>query len=247
MPTRIVIAAVAAVAMTACGGGTVTQQTLQSTQPAQTTPQTQASAPAAQAEQPPAAQAAQNGQQAAQAAQQVAQQGTQQLAQGLQQLAQGLSQMGQHDANGKAVEAVDFEKLVALLPSPAGWTKSKPTGKQVTAVISTSNAEASYTKGPMNVRLEITDSAFSQLLLAPLSMMLAAGYSERSSDGYKKSVSMSGSPAYEEWGSDTKQGEVTALVANRFIVSAKGSSLDSIDSLRTIVNQVDLNKLAAMK
>jgi hypothetical protein len=245
------MAAVAAVTMTACGGGTITQQSTQSSQPAQSAATAQAApattpAPAPQAEQTPAAPGAQAAQAAAQTAQ-AAQQGSQQLAAGLQQLAQGLTQMAQKDANGKAVEAVDFEKLVALLPAPAGWTKSKPTGKQVTAVISTSNAEASYTKGPMNVRLEITDSAFSQLLLAPLSMMLAAGYSERSSDGYKKSLSMSGSPAYEEWSNDTKNGEVTALVANRFIVSAKGSSLDSIDSLRGILNQVDLNKLAAMK
>jgi hypothetical protein len=85
--------------------------------------------------------------------------------------------------------AVDFEKLVALLPEPTGWTRSKPRGEQMSMGVSMSKAEASYEKGESSVRLEITDSSFNQLLLAPMSMMLMSTYSERSSEGYKKAAS----------------------------------------------------------
>lgn len=237
MSRQTIIAAIAALAMTGCGG-TGTQQAGQSS--AQSAP------PAAQ--QPPAAPAAQSApatpQGAAPAAPQNAQQSAQQVAQGLQQLAQSFQQK---DASGKPVPPVDFEKLEALLPSPAGWTKGKSKGEQMTTIVSISNAEVDYTKAAMNAHLEITDSALSQMLLAPLAMMLAAGYSERSSSGYKKSMVTNGSPGYEEWNSDDKTGEITVVVANRFIVAAKGSHLDNIESLRGIVTQVDLNKLAALK
>jgi hypothetical protein len=241
MSRQTIIAAIAALAMTGCGG-TGTQQAGQSS--AQSAP------PAAP--QPPAAPGAQSAsatpQGAAPAATQNAQQSAQQVAQGLQQLAQSFQQMAQQkDASGKPVPPVDFEKLEALLPSPAGWTKGKSKGEQMTTMVSISNAEVDYTKAGMDAHVEITDSALSQMLLAPLAMMLAAGYSERSSSGYKKSMVTNGSPGYEEWNSDDKTGEITVVVANRFIVAAKGSHLDNIESLRGIVTQVDLNKLAALK
>lgn len=240
MSKQLIIAAIAASAVAGCGG-TGTQQAAQSS--AQSTPSAAERPQAA-----PGAQPAPATPQGAAPAPQSAQQSAQQVAQGLQQLAQGFQQMAQQkDASGKPVPPVDFEKLEALLPSPAGWTKGKSKGEQMTTMVSISNAEVDYTKGAMNAHLEITDSALSQMLLAPLGMMLAAGYSERSSSGYKKSMVTNGSPGYEEWNNDDKRGEITVVVANRFIVAAKGSSLDSIESLRGIVTQIDLNKLAALK
>jgi len=143
--------------------------------------------------------------------------------------------------------AVDFEKLVELLPEPAGWTRSKPNGKQMSMGISMSQAEASYEKGESTVRLEITDSSFNQLYLAPMSMMLMSTYSERSSEGYKKAASLNGSPGFEEWEIEPKEGTVTVVVANRFVVTARGRSVDNIEAVRSFVKAVDLAKLAALK
>jgi type II secretory pathway pseudopilin PulG len=235
MKMRLIVTAFTALAVAACGQSAEQKAAQQTSQQAAQTAQT-------------SAQQAQQAQQGAQQAQQGAQQAGQQLAQGLQQMAQGLQQMGQKDASGKPIPPIDFEKLEALLPAaPAGWTKGKTRGQQTTVVVSTSNAEVTYTKGDMNVHLEITDSALNQMLLAPMSFMLAAGYSERSSSGYKKSMTMGGSPGYEEWNSEDKNGETTVVVANRFIIAGKGRNLDSIDSLRGIVDKVDIAKLAAVK
>jgi len=173
------------------------------------------------------------------------QQGTQGLAQGLQQLAQGLQQTG---TDGKPVPPIDFEKLEALEPdAPSGWEKGKSSGQTTSMGVSVSTAEVTYTKGDSDVKLTITDAAFNQLIMAPFSMMLAMGYSERTSDGYKKATTVKGNPAFETWENNNKHGEVGVIVGKRFIVQATGSTISSIDIVRQFVESVDLSKLAGLK
>jgi len=164
-------------------------------------------------------------------------------AQAAQQMAEAVQKMGQT----QTATAVDFEKLIAFLPEPAGWTRSKPEGEQISMGASMSRAEAEYEKGESSIRLEITDSSFNQLYLAPMSMMLMSTYSERSSKGYKKAASLNGSPGFEEWENEPKEGTVTVVVSNRFVVSARGRNVDNIDAVRSLVQAVDLSKLAALK
>jgi len=181
----------------------------------------------------------------AKAAQGAQQGSTKSLAEGLQQMAQGLQQTG---ADGKPVPPIDFEKLEALEPdAPSGWEKGKSKGEQTSMGFTISKAEVSYTKGDSRVRLTITDAAFNQLFMAPFSMMLAMGYSERSSDGYKKSTTLSGNPAWEEWRNDGKDGKVGVVIAKRFLVEASGSNVDNIEAVRQFATGVDFGKLAALK
>ena len=208
--------------------------------------QQKAAEQAAEASKQAAQQIAQGAQQMAQGAQAAAQGGAQGLAAGLQAMAQGLGQAT--GADGKPVPPVDFEKLVALLPDAAGWTKDKPTGGNHAAMgFSMANAETEYRKGDQRVHLEITDGAMNGLFSAPFRMMMAAGFNERTTEGFKRASTINGAPAYEEWTNDSKRGEVGVFVGNRFLVSAKGNGFDNIDGLRAFVSQVDLGKLAATK
>ena len=172
-----------------------------------------------------------------------AQQAADQMAKGMEQFAQGLQQMGQN----KTATAVDFEELIALLPEVDGWTRGKPRGEQVTMGVAISNAKASYTKDESSVDLEITDSSFNQLILAPFSMYLAAGFSERSTEGYKKGTTIGGHPGFESWQNDSRRAEVTAVVANRFVVQATGRNVDNAEAVKAFVQAVDFSKLAALK
>ena len=171
-----------------------------------------------------------------------AQESSNQMAQGLQQMAQGFQQMAQG-----GTKAVDYENLKALLPDIDGWTRSDTKGEQVSMPVSYSRGETRYQKDDARIGLEITDSALNQLLLAPISMFMAAGYSERSDDGFKRAAKISGYPGVEEWNVNSKHGEVTIMVNNRFIVSAKGDDVASLDPVRKVVEAVNLSKLAAMK
>lgn len=196
-----------------------------------------------------AQQAAQGAQQAAQGAQQAgqaAQQGAQSFAQGMAQVAQGLK-AAQTGPDGKPITSVDFEKLVDLLPSPAGWDRTKPEGRQTSAPIATSVAEARYTKGTSHAHVTITDSALNQMFMVPFTMMMSMNYSERSTSGYKKSTTYANQPGLEDWNSDNKHGAITIVVNKRFVVQVEGDGFDSMDGLKEVANGIDLNKLAALQ
>jgi hypothetical protein len=195
-------------------------------------------------EQKAAEEAAKASQKAAEGAAQAAtsaQQAGQDLAKGLQQLAQGVQ-------GAQTATVVDFEKLQALLPEMAGWKRGEPDGQQMSSMgVKMSHAKAQYSQGDSEIDLEITDSAFSQIIMAPMSFMLASGYNERSSDGYKKAAPVSGQPGFEEWNKNSKHAEVTAVVANRFIVTAKADNVSGPEVARKLVEAVDFAKLAALK
>jgi hypothetical protein len=150
-------------------------------------------------------------------------------------------------AQSQTANPVEFEQLIALLPEPAGWTRGKPEGKQWSMGVSMSMAEADYEKGDSRITLSITDTAFNQLMLAPLSFMLKSGWSERSTEGYKKAVSIGGSPGYESWETEDKDSEIGVVVGNRFLVSAKGRDVESVDVVRSFVQAVNLSKLSTLK
>jgi X-X-X-Leu-X-X-Gly heptad repeat protein len=171
-----------------------------------------------------------------------AQESSNQMAEGLQKMAQGFQQMAQG-----STKAVDYEQLKALLPDVDGWTRSDTKGEQVSMPVSYSRGETRYQKDDARIELEITDSALNQLLLAPISMFMSSGYSERSDDGFKRAAKIGGQPGMEEWNANSKHAEVTAVVNNRFIVSAKGDDVASLDPVRKIVESVNFSKLAAMK
>jgi hypothetical protein len=169
-------------------------------------------------------------------------QGAQQAAQGLQQVAQGLQQMSKG-----AATPVDFEQLKPLLPDISGWTKSDVHGELISFGISQSNAKALYTKGESTIELEITDSGLNQLLLAPLAMVMSSGFEEKSDDGYKKAVTIGGFPGFEEWEKGPKHAQATAVVANRFVVSADAHHVDDPGVAVKAVEAVNLSKLSGMK
>jgi X-X-X-Leu-X-X-Gly heptad repeat protein len=171
-----------------------------------------------------------------------AQDSSNQMAQGLQQMAQGFQQMAQG-----STKAVDYEQLKNLLPDVDGWTRSDAKGEQLSMPVSYSRGEARYQKDESRISLEITDSAMNQLLLAPFSMFLSSGYSERSDDGFKRAAKVGGMPGLEEWNANSKHAEVTAVVGNRFIVAAKGDDVPSLDPVRKVVESVNFSKLAALK
>lgn len=146
------------------------------------------------------------------------------------------------------VTPVDVEPLIALLPSPSGgWLRGKPKGRPLTAGVAYSAAEAVYEKGEATIHLEIIDTGFNQVLLAPLAFMLDAGFSERSADNYKKAAKLGGSPGFETWDNDGRVAEVTVVVAGRFIVTARGRNVDNANAARALVQAVDHAKLAVLK
>lgn len=188
-----------------------------------------------------AAQAAEQTAQSAEAAAAEAAKGLEAMAKGLEQLAGGGS------ADQKAAEPVKLADLLATLPQLEGWEQQKPEGERMTSPFPTANAKATYIRSDANVDIEVVDSAFNQMLLAPISMFLRAGYSKESTTGYEKSTTVNGQPGWEKWDSDIKAGELHALVGKRFVVSIEGDNIESVQILKDIASKMDFNRLASLK
>jgi hypothetical protein len=136
---------------------------------------------------------------------------------------------------------------MSLLPVIEGWEQQKPTGERMTSPVGFSQAEGRYTKGEASIEVKIIDSGLNQLLLAPYAMFLASGYERETSDGHEKSTTVNGHPGWEKWNSDSKDGEVNALVAKRFLVTISGSAIDDVKVLHDVANRIDMGKLGGLK
>ena len=145
------------------------------------------------------------------------------------------------------VEPVAPEKLSALLPEVAGWTRSAPRSETVPVPARYSRAEAHYTRGDGSIELTLADSGFQPLILAPISVFLGSGSSERSGESTRKAVTVHGSPGSESWTPSGRRGEVVILVSQRFVVTATGRDTADLEPLRAVVRAVDFGRLAGLR
>jgi hypothetical protein len=148
----------------------------------------------------------------------------------------------------QGAKAVDHNALVALFPTVTGWTRGEVSGSRDEVMgMSFSRAETEYTKGSVTVRLEILDTALIPMLMMPFTMAASGGMNEKSEEGYKRGTTINGSPGWEEWTNDGKNGDVNVLVANRFIVHGSGSELPGLEPIKEIMAAVPMSRLAALK
>jgi len=167
-------------------------------------------------------------------------------AKGFEAMAKGLGAM-MNGGDVKTVPPVSFRDLQALFPTLDGWEKGKPTGEKMTSPFAYSTAEVTYTKGDSRIQLKMADSGFNQLFFAPFTMMMQAGYEKETSDGYEKTAQVAGQPGFEKWSTEGKDGELTAIVGKRFLVTIEGNNVEDMKVLHDVAGKIDMAKLAALK
>lgn len=151
-------------------------------------------------------------------------------------------------ADGKKIEPIAFQTLQTHLPKVAGWEMvEEPRGQRMTMPVPFSQVETEYRKGDSRIEVTIVDTGFAQLLLAPWSMMLAAGFSNETSDGHEKAVNVGGHPAFEEWKSREKDGTLNILVGKRYMVTLDGHDIADMKELHQFASAMDLGAIAALK
>ena len=152
---------------------------------------------------------------------------------------------------GKKVNPVDFRELKALLPETVGNLKrTNLEGEKVAAMgMNISNANANYSDAENNtsIDLKITDLGS----VSGLSGMAAYGWymvdiDKEDDNGYEKTITYKGNKGYEKYDTQGKYGELSILVAKRFIVEANGNNV-SMDQLKTSVDMIDFGKLESWK
>jgi hypothetical protein len=182
-------------------------------------------------------------QQVAKAAEGAASQGAAAGAQDLGKALQGMAAAMSGSKDGKPVEPVSLDALRSALPAISGYEMEKPRSERMTAPFPMAQTEATYKKGDDEIEVKIVDAAFAQLLVMPWKMMMAAGYSKETDDGYEKATTVGGNPAWEKWDKGRKRGEIGMFVGDRFMISVEGDSLSSISQLHDIASKVDVSKL----
>lgn len=157
------------------------------------------------------------------------------------------NQMNQAATTGNgAVAALPADQLQALLPATLpGYTRSEVSNASGGAGgIGGSHAEARYTAGESNVRLELTDMA-AVGALAALGSALNVQSSRQTETGYEKTQTVDGRMVSEEWDSQSKSGKFSVVVANRFMVEARGDNVD-MNLLKGAVMAVGIERLEGL-
>jgi X-X-X-Leu-X-X-Gly heptad repeat protein len=172
--------------------------------------------------------------------------GAKEMAQGFEALGKGLAEMAT-DSSLHPVEPVSFRDLQTIFPDLSGWEKGKPTGEKMSTPVSFSRAEVKYRKGSSTIDAKLVDSGFNKLLMAPFAMFLTTGYEKETENGYEKSVKIGEYPGWEKWNSQSKDGELNAVINKRFLLTLEGEGLADTAVLHELARKSDLARLAAIK
>jgi len=132
------------------------------------------------------------------------------------------------------------EELDGMKRSDFNAQRSGAMGMQI------STAYANYSDGKdRNIKIELADTGNMRGMMA-MASAVAHSTEQQSDNGYEKTYSDHDRLVHEAWNSQTKTGEYGVIVASRFSVKASGSGA-SMDDLKRAVNDMDLDKLAALK
>lgn len=153
-------------------------------------------------------------------------------------------------AGVKAEEPVDFRALKDLLPEDLpGMKRTSAEGEKAGAMgFVASNAEGRYqAEGGGNITVKITDVGAMTGIGALAAFAWATAEIDRETEnGYERTTTQKGYKGYEKYDRSSKSGEVSLLVANRFVVGIDGYDI-SMDQLKAALDRIDLGKLEGMK
>ncbi len=116
-----------------------------------------------------------------------------------------------------ATDPVHFSKLIEVLPdAPSGWTATEPKGSSnEMGAFKVSEASREYrNESGQRVKVEVSDWAFNKALYLPF--FLQAKFSQESTDGYSKGITMGEDPGREEYNIKSKDGNRVVLLNKRY-------------------------------
>ena len=172
---------------------------------------------------------------------------------------QGDVDLGKLAAAGKAVEAAakqmesgegpsptDPDLLKAFLPAAiGGFTRTEVSASTGgVAGIEGSGAEGRYTRGDAQMTVEVLDLGAAGALAGMAGAFNMKSFKETAT-GYEKVGKVDGRLTMEEYDRTSRHGEYSVLVADRFMVQAKGDDVN-MDDLKGAVNAVGIARLEGL-
>jgi len=159
-----------------------------------------------------------------------------------------LSALGSAVAGNRKVDPVDFHALKDLLPgSLPGMQRTNAEGRSQAALgMKSSEATATYQgTGGSRAEIKIADvSAVAGLMDAAGG--IAQSVTSESDAGFERNTTVGGLAAHEKYDNRSKHGDLSVIVAKRFVVDVSGDSVD-MSALEQYAGAIDYSRLAAMK
>jgi hypothetical protein len=147
-------------------------------------------------------------------------------------------------------EAVDYQKLLAILPEPpSGWTADKAEGStEDVGGFKITNVHRDYHKGEgekaPSTAISVLDSVSNPDYVSATTEAWKSN--SDTSEGYAKSVTIDGKPGFETFEKDTKHAALWVMIADRYFVQIELQNQEP-GELQDWIKRVDLKKLAAIK
>jgi hypothetical protein len=147
-------------------------------------------------------------------------------------------------------EAVDYQKLLPILPEPpSGWTADKPEGStEHVGGFKITNVHRDYHKGEgekaPGAAISILDSVSNPDYVSATTEAWKSN--SDTSEGYAKSVNIDGNPGFETFEKDTKHAALWVMIADRYFVQIELQNQEP-GELQEWIKRIDLKRLAAIK
>src|SRR5437660_4035289 len=147
-------------------------------------------------------------------------------------------------------EAVDYQKLLAILPEPpSGWTADKPEGStEDMGGFKITNVHRDYHKGEgekaPSAAISILDSVSNPDYVSATTA--AWNSNSETSEGYGKSVTIDSNPGFEAFEKESKHATLWVMIANRYFVQIELQNQDPKE-LHEWIKRIARKKLAAIK
>lgn len=147
-------------------------------------------------------------------------------------------------------EAVDYQKLLAILPEPlSGWTADKAEGStEDVGGFRITNVHRDYHKGEgekaPSAAISILDSVSNPDYVSATTEAWKSN--SDTAEGYAKSVTIEGNPGFETFEKDSNHAALWVMIADRYFVQIELQNQDP-GELQEWIKHVDLKKLAAIK
>jgi hypothetical protein len=152
-------------------------------------------------------------------------------------------------SGGQKVDPADFRELKALLPDDVDGMKRGEAQGEKTGMggLNLATAQARYSGGAdASLQLKITDMGGAGLAMTGLAAWAMVEMDKETEDGHEKTGKIDGRPFHEKYSDKHRSGEFDLVVAQRFLVEAKGHNVD-LNTLKSAVSAVNLSKLESMK
>jgi hypothetical protein len=139
-------------------------------------------------------------------------------------------------------EVVDFRILKEALPEKlSGMNRTSHTGqKSGIAGLSISSAEAVYEDGDSKITITLLDTGGLGVALGAMAAWSKLEIDQETDEGYERTTMIDGKKAIEKYNRKTREGEISVIASDRFIVSVKGSQISEQD-LRNAISKIKVN------